>query len=448
MITAPSLLGKLREKLEDGHIKEVLSGSVIAFTFRMASYVLGYGFALIVSRHYGTRGMGIYSLSLSLLMILEMLGTLGMKTSILRYAGQYASGTGNETKLKGLYRTVLGLVLPVSLALSVLLFLFSPQIAHSFFHHEALAPAFRITSFIAPFYCVDSLNMELIRGLRNIKLSEFLRNINKSFLSIAFLFAVRAVTSGPYVPLIAFSLGTLVGSVFSFFLASKRTGLFSGASASLLGKGELIRTSLPMMITGFSFLIMGKIDTVMIAAMGSVEEVGIYSIALRLAATTSFILASINAIAAPKFAELYWAKNYKDLHRVVRFSSRIIFFFSFPLLLVMTLFPGFMMGLFGRDFTAGKTSLVFLTVGQFINAASGSVGNLLNMTGGQKVFRNIVLTAAVMNVLLNYLLIPVFGITGAAMATMISMVFWNLASVGYVYRTSGIQTFYLPLLCR
>jgi O-antigen/teichoic acid export membrane protein len=101
--------------------------------------------------------------------------------------------------------------------------------------------------------------------------------------------------------------------------------------------------------------------------------------------------------------------------------------------------------LFGESFLDGKTALYFLVFAQFINSISGSIGYLMNMVGEQKVLRNIILIALMFNIVFNYFLIPIYGINGAAFATMISMIFWNLSSVLYIYRKYKILSIYIPL---
>ncbi len=125
------------------------------------------------------------------------------------------------------------------------------------------------------------------------------------------------------------------------------------------------------------------------------KEVGIYNVALKLAALTSITLFAINTIAAPKFAEFWGRRDIKGLGRVAQQSTKLIFWTSFPILLSFWLFPSYILNVFGSEFKAGSTALIILTFGQFINAISGSVGYILQMTGKQKVFQNIILTATI-----------------------------------------------------
>lgn len=433
--------------LSNVHIKEIMSGSSIAFSIRMLDVMGGYIFAFVVSRIYGAKGMGIYSLSLSVLIILELLATLGFKTSVLRFVGQF-SAQNSHYKIKSLYKNILELVIPVSIAVAIILYLFSEKISVSVFHNKLLIVPFRIVSVIIPICTIKSINVELIRGLKNIFFSEYLRNLNEPLFSIPLLLVMSFFWVNYYIPLIAFSFAALSTFLISSFYVSKKLKSFSKSLGESFSKAELLKVSSPMMITTFSFLIMARTDTIMIGMFSSAENVGIYEIALKFAAVTSFILYAVNTIAAPKFSELYWSGKIEDLKKVIRFSTKLIFGFSFPFLSIFVIFPKFFMGIFGSEFIVGRYALVFLAIGQFVNAASGSTGLFFNMTGRQHILRNIVLIATLLNIVLNYILIPKYGINGAAIATMVSISLWNIASSVYIKIKDNINTFYIPVICK
>lgn len=79
-----------------------------------------------------------------------------------------------------------------------------------------------------------------------------------------------------------------------------------------------------------------------------------------------------------------------------------------------------------------------------ISAFSGPAGNILQMTGRQVIFMNVLFVGAVINVVLNYFLIPLYGIEGAAFASMTSVIFWNLTMVYFVKKEFGFLTIYNP----
>ena len=126
----------------------------------------------------------------------------------------------------------------------------------------------------------------------------------------------------------------------------------------------------------------------------------------------------------------------------------MIFWSSLPLVIVFFIFPEFLLGLFGEEFKVGVTAFIFLSCGRLISSFSGSVGNILQMTGNQNIYAIILLIGAILNVVLNLILIPLHGINGAAIASMSSLIVWNLSMVLVVKQKFGFFTFYIPFIKR
>ena len=82
--------------------------------------------------------------------------------------------------------------------------------------------------------------------------------------------------------------------------------------------------------------------------------------------------------------------------------------------------------------------LVILAIGQLTNAFAGPVMNILNMTGYEKSARNTMMVIVVLNILMNYVLIPYYGPLGAAISTTSTMVGWNVWAAILVYKFHGV----------
>ena len=129
-------------------------------------------------------------------------------------------------------------------------------------------------------------------------------------------------------------------------------------------------------------------------------------------------------------------------------STKTIFWVSAPILLLLILFPSTILSMFGDEFKLAAMCLIILSIGKMFSAISGSVGTFLQMVGRQKIFQNILLVAALINIVLNSLLIPKYGIEGAAVASTASGVFWNLLMIIYIKKHFGFYTIYIPWLKR
>jgi O-antigen/teichoic acid export membrane protein len=142
----------------------------------------------------------------------------------------------------------------------------------------------------------------------------------------------------------------------------------------------------------------------------------------------------------PKYSELYNQNKlrFKQLAKAVSFIS---FFVSLPVFLMIIIFPTTILGLFGEAFTEGSQAMIVLSVGQLFATISGSTINLLNMTGKEKSTMYILITSVIVNFFLNFILIPLFGLNGAAYATASSTVLWNLLAVVLIYKYHGFLTY-------
>ena len=115
--------------------------------------------------------------------------------------------------------------------------------------------------------------------------------------------------------------------------------------------------------------------------------------------------------------------------------------------IVITYFiPSTILSMFGDEFKLAAMCLIILSIGKMFSAISGSVGTFLQMVGRQKIFQNILLVAALINIVLNSLLIPKYGIEGAAVASTASGVFWNLLMIIYIKKTFWFLHYLYPMV--
>ncbi len=387
--------------------------------------------------------MGLFALFLTILQIFTVLGRLGFDTSFVRFVAEYSSHSRWDL-IKEIYIKALRLLIPFNIFLSGALYFFAPWIAKNIFKKEYLTEYFQLAAFgIFPMVLL-LINSGSFRGLKKIKKFLFFSNIS-TFLFAVFLLAIFLwFKKENHFPLFSYNLSLVIGAILSTIVWLKNSKMRSLVSQNTIKIKKILKISLSMLLSSSLYIIMLWADTIMLGIFRSEEEVGVYNVAVKIATIMSITLFAINSIAAPKFSELFFKSDMKGLEKIVHLSTKLIFWSSFPILLVIFLFPSFILGIFGEKFTLGVYALLILTAGQFVNAISGSVGYFLQMTGKQNVFQNILLGATVLNITLNYILIPKYGINGAALASMISMCFWNISSGLYIRAHFKILTFYIP----
>ncbi len=443
-----SLILKLNSGLTgDSHFKVLLKGSSVTLILKIVGALSSYVFTLLVTRNFGASAMGTFALSLTVITIFSVVGRLGLDTALLKLISEHSS-QGRWDTVRSIHSKALRMSLPLSFLLSVLLFFCSPPIATYVFHKEGLVPFLRLASFgIIPTVLIF-LNSESLRGLKEIRDYAFLQLTGVFLFGALLLGTALTIWEDNRLPLIAYLAASVIVATIGSIMFVKKADVQASSASPHMGYRELFDISMPMLLSSSMFLVMGWADTIMLGIFRSEREVGIFSVALKISTVTSLTLMAINSIAAPKFAELYSKGDMDGLQGIVRQSTRMIFWTSVPVLLCILLFPKIILGIFGEEFEAGVYALLLLAAGQFVNAISGSVGYLLQMTGNQKLFRNIILIAVVINIALNALLIQRYGINGAAVSSMISMIFWNLAAVFSIKKLLGLRTYYFPYIDR
>lgn len=149
----------------------------------------------------------------------------------------------------------------------------------------------------------------------------------------------------------------------------------------------------------------------------------------------------MNVVLAPKIAQLYKSDKIEELHSVIKKSTRLVILLTAPLVLFLIVFSDFVLGLFGSNFTEGKMALIIISAGVMINVSTGNVDQILNMTNNQKILKNITITGFFLNVVLNYWLIPIYGINGSATASLVTNAIFNIVCLFYIKKKLGFYTF-------
>jgi O-antigen/teichoic acid export membrane protein len=302
----------------------------------------------------------------------------------------------------------------------------SAWIAEAVFSDPALAGPLRLMSLGIPCMSLLTLHAELLKGLRRIRDAVLVQGLGVQLISLPVLLLLGG-PFGVYGAVLAFLSANLMVFLLGVVLWRRATPQIRGVRGAFETR-LLMGTSVPLMWVVAMNLVMTWTDMVMIGIYMDSEWVGIYGACLRLALLTDFVLVAVNSIAAPKFATLHARGEQRALNNLATNAARLTALLALPPSLVFLIVPEFVLGIFGEQFRVGASSLAILGAGQFVSVAIGSVGYLLIMTGREKAERNIAISFAALNVILNFVLIPMLGIEGAAISTGMCLAVRNLVA--------------------
>jgi O-antigen/teichoic acid export membrane protein len=432
--------------ISDQKFSEILTGSVWALSARVIATALGLVTSIIIARCYGAEVMGIVAVLNSFLMLTTIFTVLGTNTSILRLIPEHLVKYSPTSAFK-VYRKTQYFVAVVSIITGSLLFFASGFVADTIFSKPHLQFYFALGSIFIIFKSLMDLNTQAVRGIRLIKMFAFMQllpGLSKLLILVPITLFLYHQDNPIYAMFASTSITALAG-VWIMDRVFKHKSMPSDTLHPMPIK-NMLAISMPMLMSSSMFFIIGQTGIIMLGMFMTEAEVGYYSIAVKLATLTSFVGTAITTIAAPKFSELYYEKNMDELFHVAKKSTRLMCWTSTPILLFLIIFGKYILwALYGQEFKIAYPAIFLIGIGQLVSVSSGATNAFMNMTGKQKPFRNIICIAAIINVCLNYLLIPVIGINGAALAAMSSLIFWNITTLVYIQINFGETIGYFPL---
>ena len=409
--------------------------AVLSIGIRSAGAVLVLLLQVLLARNLGTNEYGIYSFVISWITIITLFTTLGFDTSLTRYLPQYQSKK-QWPQFHAINKTAFLSCLAFSILIAIVLAIY-------FFGNKGFESK---SAFIQalPLVIIITLTHIRIASLRALKqyaaamLPETIIKpmliiiaISAAALSGVNLSAKNAITIQTAAALISLAFGT--------WLLGKILRTLPTPSQTEYRTIEWLKSSVPMLMTSTSVYIISQTDIIMLGFLSGMHDSGIYSAISRVSEATLFFMSAVNFVNAPLISEAYQIDNRKRLQEVIRKSTRISFFLASVIFIIFILLGKELLGIFGDDFIVGYYALLILSAGHLANTASGPVGITLSMTGNQMYAAKVMSASAVLNLALNYILIPQYGLLGAAMSTMTSTLLWNMLMLSKVMQILRIN---------
>jgi len=401
---------------------------------------LFFSITLFLTNNFNTNDVGEYDFSRSILLFLGGFAVFGMHQSIVYYSGHLTSLNGIDY-LKRIYGKMIIILLALTIVVVAITHFIDDTLFNSFFEKD-VSTIIKKTVLAIFFYSLTILNIDTFRAVDKIITSEIYRNVirySPFLIAAIIIFNVNLSHLLVEMFLLNFVLTALISTTQLLLYFSK---VKVSNHSIKISYSSILKRSGPMAISTMAFILMQAIDVILLGKFTGFEEIAIYAVAMKLTLLISLVLASVNSVQAPIIAEYYSGKKIIQLRDLIKKATKLTFILTLPGIVALALFPKFVLSLFGPDYTAAKVTLLILLIGQAVNTLCGSVGVYMNMTGKQMIFQQLLVSALIINIFLNWLLIPKYGINGAAFATSISMIFWNVIAVVYIYKKDKVKTFF------
>ncbi|MBT11531.1 MAG: hypothetical protein CMI02_05800 [Oceanospirillaceae bacterium] len=401
--------------------------------------------ALVIGRLYGPDGMGVYALAYGFLLGVGTLARMGMDNGLMRYVGQDPGSHRVPVYLRwALQRTLM-----LSVVAGALIWLLRYRL-EGVFEAPGLAAVLVGIVLAAPPYAFGFLFSGFFKGIRKPATACLLENGSVALVAGALILAYGLWFGGNQLVVIGYAyaiaawLVALQGGLQAWLWCRRQPWWGRGQMMDdihvAVSRSQFMAVSRAFFVTGLANFMQSVLGLMIAGWLLTSAELGLFKSSQQTATLIGFILIVINAIFPPRFAALYHRGELSALGRLARQGALLGLVIAAPLLVLCLVAPGWVLGWFGDEFRQGANLLRIIALAQLVNVATGSVGFLLNMTGHERLMRNIALLCNSLGLAGFFLLPQLFGALGAALALAFVLVTQNLIALFFVWRRLGIWT--------
>lgn len=432
----------------------MLRGAGGSFALRIGNMVLKYLIFVMLSRMLSVDEFGVYNFAISWLTLLVMPVLFGLDRLLVRNVAAYRHEQ-NWAALKGLLQFsqhfifVLSIVIAmIALGVAWLSYKLTGHPALLNTKHvdfaEAALVTLMITMLLLPVRTILLQQQSAMQGLQHIVISQFSEQILHPVLFLGAIGLAYLATGALESAELAMALRVITAVIalgVSFHLLNQATPRLLTDIKPVIESRLWLTSAIPFAVSKGLVTLGQQIDTLMLGMLDSAEAVALYSVSQRGVQFISLLLFSVNVTLAPQIVKLHADGKHKELQRLITQSARVVLAGSIPLTIAFIVGGKLFLSIFGdgHEYVAAHTTLIILSVGQVVSTMTGSVFLLLMMTRHERQAVYGLFTSVILHILTNLVLIPAWGIEGAAVSRALAVITANLVILWFVVQRLGIH---------
>lgn len=448
--------GIRQEVSTDGRVadlRQLARGSSLNLAGSLVAALLNLVLPVIVTRNLVQQDAGVFFQATALFMILVTVGTVGADTGMLRSLPR-AMARGRSVEAPRYLRVALAPALLSSLAIAAVCLVLAEPIAGLVTGQEATAAdafagALRASLPLLPIAVCYAVALAASRGLGSVKPLVFVDKIGRGLAQTAAVWVVLLVTTSPTVILLAWAAPYVVAAgVIAWWLARRIRLLvprYPGAEGApgdyrALAQ-EFWRFSAPNALSRVFSVALQRVDILIVGALSGPADAAVYTAATRFVILGLMFVQAIQQVMAPRISELLGADDLSRAAGLYRTATTWLTLVSWPIYLLSIAFVPLLLDVFGEGYDEGATAATVLCLVMLVATVCGPVDSVLLM-GGRSTW-SLVNTglALTVNVALDLVLVPVLGITGAALGWAAAILVNNLLPLFQVHHFLRMHPF-------
>jgi len=414
------LEGASREDREIVRLARGASFSVVCSLIAQAALVAT---SIVLTQFLARSDVGLYAQAHAISAIGSLIGLVGMRSALTRFVAMYRVDS-NLAAVHGTIRLGISTAALVGAGLGVVVFVSAEWLAISVFDDAALLTPIRWAAAILPGSTLLVAATSATQGYRNVRPFNVVRRLIEPGVKLGAILVVLSVGGSINAAMAASAATTWLAALIALVWLRKIAG--PAPARISYNSGPILRFA--FVSWGAAFAAQGLLwaDILMVGWLLPSEDVALYQIASRVALLAALSIAPINAVLAPRVANLFRNNKTSEASSVYQVAAAWTLRLTLPAAVAIIVVPTSILSVFGSEYIAAVTALWLLVPGQLFNASTGTTATILNMAG-ENVSTLIGNTGSLaINLGLNAALIPVMGIEGAAVAWSASLIIVNL----------------------
>lgn len=429
-------------------LRTILYGAEIFFAGLILSKLLAYVFRLIIAR-LGVEYYGAFSIALAVVGMLTVIAVFGLDIGVLRFMSRHV---GNQKTENRIFVSAFKVTSFLSVLLMFLLIFFSDTIA-SVFNEPLLSSILKVLALSIPFDSVRSLLIAAAKSFRKVQYELYSKELLGNLLLIIFTLIFIYAGLELFGVALAYVLAMAISAVYLFYLLHRfRKHIFQIPEKErncAMGTRHLVSFSWPLVFSALIIFLMTWVDSIILGLLKDSYAVGLYNAAAPSAKLILMFPQAIMVLFIPALAGLVLQRTQKSRDEASRITSFIAKWNMMIMLAVLGFFiifgKQFLALFFGVQYAQASSALVILSFGLFFAGLYYGPREMLYILKQTKAVLIITLAGLLANIFLNILLIPKYGINGAAFASSSAYILMAVFMASYCQHKSGIGQFRFPL---
>jgi len=419
--------GKREQTLQPRHLVKIVKESGINFSGSLVGMVLNYALLMILTRFLAPEEYGSFVLAQSIINVSLIFVLFGTPKALDRFIPFY-NATGEQGKTKTLIYRILKITLILSVIIGLVLFVGSKFLAHSIFKNSQLSLVLKVAVLSMPMLVFIQLVSSAFIGFKELRYRVYIQRLALPLLKIVLAIVVFALGYGLLCWTWMYVLSLVGASILALWFFKKHIS----SALSKVGKipisfSGVVSYSWPLSMGSIMLIILSQIDFLFLGYFRTPAEIGIYRIYFYLASALGLIHGSFARIYKPVISEHIAKKEIVEVQEIYKRISKWTVTINVFLTGLFFIFGrSIISGLFTIEYTLYFSGFLILIGGHFVHSAFGPQGVSLEAFGNTRLMLVNIIAMLFVNTVLDVILIPNYGINGAAIATTVALIFVNI----------------------